>query len=67
MKAFKFKPWNKIVHKETKEVKKIYQINASEGVYCFEQEGTKTLEKVAQETIDEEYELYKLSDIWNGL
>lgn len=67
MKSYKFKPGNKIVHNETKKVKRIVGINTREDNYLFEQEGTRTHERVAQKEIEDNYEIYKLVNIWDKL
>jgi hypothetical protein len=67
IKSYKFKPGSKIVHNETKVVKRIIQINARTDEYMFKQEGTKTLEIVSQEEIESNYEKYKLENIWDKL
>lgn len=66
-KTYLFKPGVKIVHKDTGDTKKIARINIREDVYEFHQEGTRTLERIPQEEVEENYRIYTVADNWLNL
>ena len=66
-KTYKFKPGSKIVHNETKEIKKVININVRTDMYSFAQEGTRTLKKISQKEIEDNYEIFRLENIWDKL